>query len=135
MKSPEEIKKGLEHCVKLTVCSDCPYSECRNCDDELFMDALAYIQQIEARINVLIPQAVLFEEAIAAGEKYKRERDAAVEQLKEVDRIDLFSCSHCKNEENSVCEFVDCENCDKDCPCATCVDMSNWKWRGAQEVE
>ena len=48
MKSPDKIKKGLEHCVKLTVCTDCPYSEDCNCDDELFMDALAYIQQLEA---------------------------------------------------------------------------------------
>ena len=43
MKTPEEIEKGLEHCVKLAVCSDCPYSEDSNCDNELFMDAIAYI--------------------------------------------------------------------------------------------
>lgn len=81
------------------------------------------------------PRVTLKRDALAYIQQLERERDAAVAQLKDVDAIDLFSCSHCKNEDFSVCEFVDCENCDKDCPCATCVDMSNWQWCGAQEVE
>lgn len=56
-------------------------------------------------------------------QQLERERDAAVEQLKEVDRLELFCCSHCKHEELD------------DFSCTTCLHMSNWEWIGAQEVE
>ena len=44
MKTPEEIKKGLECCIENKGCIDCPY---RGDCNELEGDALAYIQQIE----------------------------------------------------------------------------------------
>lgn len=53
MKSSEEIKKGMECCIKdsLDPCSGCPYGnmtdEAWEC--ELNADALAYIEQLEAR--------------------------------------------------------------------------------------
>lgn len=120
MKSPEEIKKGLELCGKDPWCagSECPYYEIDGCHTELAKDAYTLNQQLEARINVLVPQAALFEEAIAAGEKYKRERDAAVEDLKEL----------------SICEM--CKHYDGDINCEVCaVSGCDWQWRGAQEVE
>lgn len=54
MKTPEEIKKGIECCIKYLACV--PTSEC--CDDcpyigscsSLEKDALAYIQQLEAKV-------------------------------------------------------------------------------------
>lgn len=49
MKTPEEIKKGLEYCMAGSpiVCNNCPY-EGQFCeDDELLADALAYICQLE----------------------------------------------------------------------------------------
>jgi len=56
MKTPDEIKRGLECCVSsIHVCEDCPYESCngvtrrRTCVDELEADALAYIQQLEAK--------------------------------------------------------------------------------------
>lgn len=101
-RAPDEIKKGLECCSKLkTNCSLCPYAPTvdGDCMNGLVPDALAYIQRLE------------------------RERDAAVEQLKEVDRLELFCCSHCKHEELD------------DFSCTTCIHMSNWEWIGAQEVE
>lgn len=50
MKSPEEIRKGLECCVDLEYkCFECPYNN-GHCDDSLERDALAYIRQLEQRI-------------------------------------------------------------------------------------
>lgn len=73
MKTPEEIKKGLECCCKpigFGECSKaCPYDddeidEIYNCTSDLSADALAYIQQLEIRIA-----------------QVERERDAAVYDL------------------------------------------------------
>lgn len=50
MKTPEEIKKGLDHCGE-DGCKDCPYvQDCTMTDgfSELAKDSLAYIQQLEA---------------------------------------------------------------------------------------
>lgn len=53
MKAPEAIKKGLECCVKATeeACDHCPYGkECESFEDgNLYRDALAYINKLEAR--------------------------------------------------------------------------------------
>ena len=48
MKTPEEIKKGLEICIADKNCRDCPYRN-GNCGMQLERDALAYIQQLEAQ--------------------------------------------------------------------------------------
>lgn len=42
----EKVTKGLEHCVKLTVCSGCPYSEERLCDETLFVDSITLIEML-----------------------------------------------------------------------------------------
>ena len=53
MRSPDEIKKGLECCIKNSeeACDHCPYGN--DCDIfepcNLYRDALAYINQLEAR--------------------------------------------------------------------------------------
>ncbi len=65
----------------------------------------------------------------------ERERNAAIEQLKEVDRVDLFRCSHCIHDELCNDGLTSCVDCDKNCPCHTCENGSNWQWRGVQEVE
>lgn len=55
MKTPEEIKKGLEICSSpknCHDCKDCPY-ENENCDEGLNGDAYAYIQQLEDHIGGL----------------------------------------------------------------------------------
>lgn len=53
MKTPEEIKKGLELCgdekCNCHYCIGCPYDG-TTCDIELNNDALAYIQQLEQRL-------------------------------------------------------------------------------------
>ena len=48
MRTPEEIKKGLEICIADASCRDCPYKN-GNCGMQLERDALAYIQQLEAQ--------------------------------------------------------------------------------------
>ena len=51
-RTPEEIKKGLEHCRNNAPCLECEYADQRDrrytCEDALLADALAYIQQLEA---------------------------------------------------------------------------------------
>ena len=50
MKSPEEIRKGLECCIDPDGnCFECPYNN-GFCDASLERDALAYIQQLEQRL-------------------------------------------------------------------------------------
>lgn len=53
MKTPDEIKKGLQHCCE-DGCKGCPYEDDCNMADALSMlacDALAYIQQLENHIG------------------------------------------------------------------------------------
>jgi len=54
MKTPDEIKKGLECCAQpgFNSCKDCPYKG--ECDKmENITDALAYIQQLEEKVSKL----------------------------------------------------------------------------------
>ncbi len=71
MKTPDEIKKGLDCCRGINApCDGCPYNmETMDYDESVSMlhdDALAYIRQLEA------------------------ERDALVRDL----RVDCTTCSH-----------------------------------------
>lgn len=55
MKTPDEIKKGLECCSmypdRVECMRSCPYeSEGLHCIPMLASDALAYIQQLEAKV-------------------------------------------------------------------------------------
>lgn len=50
MRTPDEIKRGLDHCCE-DGCKDCPYEQdCTMTDgfSELARDSLVYIQQLEA---------------------------------------------------------------------------------------
>lgn len=81
--------------------------------------------------------ADLIESLAAELEQVKRERDAAVEDLRDADRID---CEHCASYDDAAteerCGGADylCDKCTRtDCPCRTCRDCSNWTWRGVRE--
>ena len=50
MKTPEEIKKGLECCSKTDKCPECLYSGEEYCATKKNVDALAYIQLLEAQV-------------------------------------------------------------------------------------
>lgn len=54
MKSPDEIKKGLEYCSKVKgKCKDCPCYSDSECSIHLAADALTYIRQLEEHIRDL----------------------------------------------------------------------------------
>lgn len=50
MKSPDEIKKGLE-CCSLSCLGRCPYAGVLDCSDRVIADALALIQQLESKLE------------------------------------------------------------------------------------
>lgn len=52
MKTPKEIKKGLELCSNgdMRECLKCPYPIGFECFENPMKDALAYIQQLESRL-------------------------------------------------------------------------------------
>lgn len=89
MKTPEEIKKGLETCIGECTGNKphCPYHECGNgCMDTMNRNSLAYINQLEQRLA-----------------QAERERDAAVEDL-------YPSCELCKYD-NRKADEVPCVGC------------------------
>lgn len=123
-RTPEEIKKGLLHCSE-DGCKGCNYEDDCNMADGfsvLAFDALAYIQQLErerdeAR-NDLDTLNYAVTELHSAYDAMKRERDAAVEDMKHM--------------------HLACETCIHYTPgyfCPGCKSRSNWQWRGVQEVE
>lgn len=67
MKSPDEIKKGLEYCqtsmtTKYKVCSKCAYfDDGYECENVLREDVLAYIQQLEREKEELVKNKLLSE--------------------------------------------------------------------------
>lgn len=127
-RTPEEIKRGLE-CYN---CKTCPYEKdnCGNVD----RDALALIQQLirerdEAR-NDLDTLNYANTELHNVYEAMKRERDAAVEDIKK-----YSGCSCCANSRFCTDPHPDCIGCTLEhCPCYSCSNGSNWQWRGVQEV-
>lgn len=109
MKTPDKIKKGLECCGKGTACRGrCPYYgpkfDINSCTGKLSRDALALINKLEADN---IAKAIVLEQL-------ERERDAAIEQLKE---FDCATCKHCNLEHIASI-------------CCKCKDAGNWEWSG-----
>lgn len=127
MKTPDEIKKGLECCTNDAFdCSErCPYfnptSNGVDCASQLHTDALALIRQLERERDEAMQErdglSIMLTSAESAFEKMKRERDAAVTDLAENRR---------------------CENCKHFTPgyfCLGCRRGDQWEWRGMQEGE
>lgn len=120
-------------------CEGCPCSDwCHkrkvNCLDD---DAADLIESLSATCDQLTDALKTrgfenIEAVFAEMDQVKRERDAAVEDLKEADLID---CMHCKAyEKNAIPCQCDCEDCKiVNCVCKTCVRNSNWQWRGVRE--
>lgn len=55
MKTPDEIKKAFECCMQMHGCKECSYSGER-CTVELSKDTLAYIQELEAVVMLMVLQ-------------------------------------------------------------------------------
>ena len=126
MKTPDEIKKGLEcfggHCDMN--CDGCEFDTGYTARSQVMRDALVYIRQLEGQ-NA---------EQAARLEQVTRERDAAVKQVKE-----FGDCQCCTHDEICKDLFPDCGDCNNvQCPCNSCKadTRNNWEWRGVpQEVE
>ena len=55
----------------------------------------------------------------------------ALEALRKAD----LNCLYCQHAQpDKPCDAVGyvCGDCKEDCPCNTCRDNSNWKWKGAR---
>ena len=133
MKTPEEIKKGLECAMPRSCngheCSTCPnatYSLHELLKGDLIKDTFDYIEQLEHRLaqvererDELSLKNLFLETSLESVTKeytaVKRERDAAVRDLEELTgRVSSFhlDCDYCKDKDKPVCR-----NCE-------------WKWRG-----
>ena len=72
MRTPEEIKKGLEYCSekaeRKTTCSECVYFKDGRgwCSTAITKDALAYIQQLEARMEAFADEALIYIQQLEA---------------------------------------------------------------------
>lgn len=64
-------------------------------------------------------------------EQVKRERDVAVEELKE-----YLTCHGCVNDDFCKKDYPVCDGCALEkCPCYSCTGLSNWQWRGTNRRE
>lgn len=108
MKTPDEIKKDLQHCSQRTQlhCLGCSHDGESFCTHKLTAEALAYIQQLE------------------------RERDALQAALKATD-----PCNNCKNSCTARGCDGECCLCDhwETCVCLECDTDSHWEWAGIKE--
>lgn len=59
MKTPDEIKRGLECCRDSNdmVCPECPYWQQAGCVDAMMTDMVAYIQQLERERDAFMVEA------------------------------------------------------------------------------
>ena len=75
--------------------------------------------------------ADLIESLCAELEQVKRERDAAVEELKE-----YLTCHGCTNDSFCKKDYPVCDGCELvKCPCYSCTGLSNWQWCGVRKEE
>ena len=149
MKSPDEIKKGLE-CCKEDECfgdrENCPYTaDPKLCVGVMCADALALIQQLEAELEDMTARYKIADDcAKKKGEMneklyaelatVKAERDAALADFK------LYRERNIKGE----CGVYACDLCKRggryedwdEIKCPTgCSGVSHWEWRGVQKEE
>ena len=71
MRSPEEIKRGLEYCPNYEDCTkevcERPYFMNIMCSSDLMHDALEYINELEARTSLNTLRDAIYEDAVAHG--------------------------------------------------------------------
>lgn len=110
MKTPEEIKRGFEICLRAPFksCDGCAYDEknCPQCVESLVRDALAYIQQLE-QDNAKKDERI---------RELEREKEAFMDDAKGL-------CGLCKHMYKTCSQH----------PCRNCMDGSNWEWRGVED--
>ena len=91
---------------------------------------LEQVKQERDGLNILLGQAQ------SMLETRTRERNAAIRQLLEADKNNPFACSYCKHDDVCDGRLAVCGDCGMDgCPCNTCINHSNWQWRGIQKED
>lgn len=117
--------------VAFYVCRDCsayePDMPCRiNLTAADLIESLAAeleeVKQERDGLNILLGQAQ------SMLETRTRERDAAVEEVKE-----LGTCAYCEHDSYCPHTIPDCMHCkDERCQCHSCGHKSKWQWRGVK---
>ena len=116
MKTPDEIKKGLERCKDdRCICDECEFSD-GNVKKwrSLMGDALAYIKQLENHISLNDLRDAIYEDAVAHGLWFERDDcpTTCVEMIQdEVSELDTAAMEWeddiCDNNEDFVEELAD----------------------------
>jgi len=129
----EEAKKRVEALRMCPVpgfgCCDCPvYIPGQTCQNEL--KAADLIESLFAQLDQVSQErdglSIMLTSATSAAETYKRERDAAVDDISR----ECHKCKHFKVLFNGCTPDYDCDRSD------VCRDNDNWQWRGVEkEVE
>ena len=93
MKTPEEIKKGLEAC-RADEChghhTGCPYDDDFFCIMHICGDALAYIEQMEKRASLNTLRDAIYEDAVAHG-LWEKTDNAVQRFIKEYQRLGMYN--------------------------------------------
>ena len=93
MKTPEEIKKGLEAC-RADEChghhTGCPYDDDFFCIMHICGDALAYIEQMEKRASLNTLRDAIYEDAVAHG-LWEKTDNAVQRFIKEYQRLEMYN--------------------------------------------
>lgn len=92
MKTPEEIKKGLERCkADRCICDECEFSD-GNVKKwrSLMGDALAYIEQLENHISLNTMRDAIYEDAEAHG-LWEKTDNAVQRFIKEYQRLEMYN--------------------------------------------
>lgn len=126
MKSPDDIKKGLE-CCTIPLCDECPYDNDPSCVVKN-ADALALIQQLQAenaekaetieRLNTGVHKFIVKIQQLEA------ERDAL---LKYITDSTWAACDICKHGIDGA-SVMDCKHIRE-------VGVPCFEWRGVQKEE
>lgn len=94
MKTPEEIKRGLEYCPKYEDCTmegcECPYFMNIMCSSDLMHDALAYINELEARNCLNDLRDAIYEDAVEHG-LWEKTDNAVHRFIKEYQRLEMYN--------------------------------------------
>lgn len=130
MKTPDEIKRGAELCANGvddgSCMKVCPYHGGEPglyCFEALAKDCLAYIRELEAKVAEL--------------EKVKKERDAAIADMEEMQSCTCQMCAHYYQPDPNVrkwsCRVLGeywADICDHDGGLLMC---GSFEWRGVQD--
>lgn len=101
MKTPDEIKKAVSLCILCGRCADCPYC-LTGCMSALNADVLAYIEQLESRVEQ--KNRVLTLEEVAQSEVMwyeNRRRKGAL--------VVILGCGHCEPDFTKLIDRYGCK--------------------------